>query len=74
MKVPKLVISAAYIVPVLIRSLVSSSSKEPVFMVPSCANPDFVGREKTFHQLDGLLRPNSGGQRRAALHGLGGTG
>jgi len=47
---------------------------ESLFMVPFFGNPDFVGRQDTLDQLEGLLSPKGDDQRRAALCGLGGVG
>ena len=60
--------------PHILHLLTRSFVIEPIFMVPSSANPTFVGREEAFHLLEKLLHPNGGSQRRAALYGLGGIG
>ncbi|KAF8241755.1 hypothetical protein K440DRAFT_641239 [Wilcoxina mikolae CBS 423.85] len=50
------------------------ASPEPLFLVPFCGNPNFVGREDIWHQLESLLKPTSNRQQKAALWGLGGIG
>jgi hypothetical protein len=43
-------------------------------MVPTWANPCFVGRGQTLSRLEELLRADGNRQPRAAIYGLGGIG
>ena len=52
-----------------------SEQFKPIWMVPIGRNPNFVGREEIFKQLENkLLGQSSEYQRIAVLHGLGGIG
>jgi hypothetical protein len=49
-------------------------STEPMYTVPTWANPCFIGRGETLCRLEELLRADGNRQPRAAMYGLGGIG
>ena len=56
------------------ESSASSISTSPVILMPYSENPDFIGREDIFETVKTILQSKSRGQKRVALHGLGGVG
>ena len=55
-------------------SMLVSLEVLPVVFIPYSENPDFVGREGVFESLRSILQATIPGQKRVALHGLGGVG
>jgi len=47
---------------------------EPVWIVPLCRNPKFVGRQEVLEYLENSLTKKDDSMPVAALHGLGGVG
>jgi hypothetical protein len=47
---------------------------ETHFQIPLARNLNFVGRDKILKDLEKMVYDQQGGQRRAALYGLGGVG